>query len=128
MILRNARVISMLILHVWCSTLYISGRDHARKLKFSIYVNLPSIIKMFQYRYAWVILWGVGDVIIFEHPCYISALEHIRMLWLSLSVNQIMIYHIYYYRQAWMILRTVRDVSVLILWCSISSLGIMLGS
>ena len=26
---------------------YISGRDHARKLKFSSYVHLPSINKMF---------------------------------------------------------------------------------
>ena len=32
--------------------LYISVRDHARKLKFSSYVDLPSINKMFQYRYA----------------------------------------------------------------------------
>ena len=35
---------------------------------------------MSQYRYAWVIWGGVGDVIIFEHGCYISALAHIRML------------------------------------------------
>ena len=65
--------------------LYISARDYARKLKFSSYVDLPSINKMFQYRYAWVILWGVGEVIIFEHGCYISALAHIRMLILSLA-------------------------------------------
>ena len=32
--------------------LYISGRDDARKLKFSSYVHLLSINKMFQYRYA----------------------------------------------------------------------------
>ena len=32
--------------------LYISVRDHARKLKFSSSVHLPSINKMFQYRYA----------------------------------------------------------------------------
>ena len=32
--------------------LNISARDHARKLKFSSYVHLPSINKMFQYRYA----------------------------------------------------------------------------
>ena len=32
--------------------LYISGRDHYRKLKFSSYVHLPSINKMFQYRYV----------------------------------------------------------------------------
>ena len=32
--------------------LYISAMDHARKFKFSSYVHLPSINKMFQYRYA----------------------------------------------------------------------------
>ena len=32
--------------------LYISGRDHARKLKFSSYVHLPSVNKIFQYHYA----------------------------------------------------------------------------
>ena len=32
--------------------LYISVRDHARKLKFSSDVHLPSINKMFQYPYA----------------------------------------------------------------------------
>ena len=32
--------------------LYISGRDHARKLKFSSYVHPPSINNMFQYCYA----------------------------------------------------------------------------
>ena len=32
--------------------LYISGRDHSRNLKFSCYVHLPSINKMFQYRYV----------------------------------------------------------------------------
>ena len=57
--------------------------DHARKLKFSSYVHLPTINKMLQYRYALVILCSVGEVIIFEHGCYISALEHIRMLVLS---------------------------------------------
>ena len=31
---------------------YISLLDHARKLKFRYYINLPSINKMFQYRYA----------------------------------------------------------------------------
>ena len=40
--------------------LYISAMDHARMLKFSSYVHLPSINKMFQYRYAWVILCSVG--------------------------------------------------------------------
>ena len=32
--------------------LYISVRDHARKLKFCSYIHLPSINKVFQYRYA----------------------------------------------------------------------------
>ena len=36
--------------------LYISAMDQARKLKFNSYVHLPSINKMLQYRYAWVIL------------------------------------------------------------------------
>ena len=49
--------------------------DHARKLKFSIYVQPPSINKMFQYCYALAILYSV-EVIIFEHGCYISALEY----------------------------------------------------
>ena len=31
--------------------LYISAMDHARNLKFSSYVHLPSINKIFQYRY-----------------------------------------------------------------------------
>ena len=56
--------------------LFISGRDHARKLKFNSYVYLPSVNKMFQYRYALKILGGVGEVIIFEHGCYISAFAH----------------------------------------------------
>ena len=47
--------------------LYISAMDHARKLKFNIYVYLLSINKMFQYRYACVTLGSVGDGIIFEH-------------------------------------------------------------
>ena len=63
--------------------LYISAKDHARKLRFSNYVYLPSINEIFQYHYASVILCNVGEVIIFEHGLYISALEHIRMLILS---------------------------------------------
>ena len=30
-----------------------------------------------------MILYSVGEVIIFEHGCYISALEYVRMLILS---------------------------------------------
>ena len=58
---------------------------------------------MFQYRYAWVILWGVGEVIIFEHGCYISALAHIRMLILSINVFLECINKIYKYGHAWVI-------------------------
>ena len=36
--------------------LYISAMDQARKLKFSSYVHLPSINKMFQYRTKYIIL------------------------------------------------------------------------
>ena len=42
--------------HVDTMMLYISVRDHARKLKFSSYVHLPSINKMFHYCFAQVIL------------------------------------------------------------------------
>ena len=58
---------------------------------------------MFQYRYAWVILWGVGEVIIFEHGCYILALAHIRMLILSINVLLECINKIYKYGHAWVI-------------------------
>ena len=63
--------------------LYITAIDLARKIKFSSYVHLPSINKMFQHHYASVILCNVGEVIILEHGCYISALEHVRKLILS---------------------------------------------
>ena len=58
---------------------------------------------MFQYRYAWEILWGVGEDIIFEHGCYISALAQIRMLVLSMYVLLGFINTIYKYGQAWVI-------------------------
>ena len=45
--------------------LYISAVDNATKLKFSSYVYLPSINKILWYRYAWVMLCNVGEVIIF---------------------------------------------------------------
>ena len=83
--------------------LYISVRDHARKLKFSSYVHLPSINKMFQYRYAGLILCSVGEVIIYEHGCYISALEHVRKLILSSCVLLSCITPIYKYGHAWVI-------------------------
>ena len=49
--------------------LYISVLGHARKLKFSCYIN-----KLFQYRHAWVILCSVGEV-------YILNLGAIFQLW-----------------------------------------------
>ena len=82
---------------------YISGRDHARMVKFNIYVHLPSINKMFQYRYARMILLGVGEVINFEHRCYISALAHIRVLILSIYVLLEGTSTIYKYGHAWVI-------------------------
>ena len=83
--------------------LYISVVDHARKLKFSIYVHLPSINKIFQYRCTWVILWGVGQFIIFEHGFYISALVRIGMLILRIYVLLECINKIYKYGHAWVI-------------------------
>ena len=46
MILRTAKDIYF---NVDIMMLYISVRDHARKLKFCSYIHLPSINKMFQY-------------------------------------------------------------------------------
>ena len=83
--------------------LYISGRDHARKLKFCSYIHLPSINKMFQYRYASLILGGVGEVIILDQGCYISASAHIRMVILSIYVLLECINTIYKYGHAWVI-------------------------
>ena len=77
--------------------LYISAQDHARKLKLSSCVHLPSINKMFQYCYARVILSSVGEVFIFEHECYISALEQVRMLILSSYVLLACINAVYKY-------------------------------
>ena len=87
--------------------LYISAMDHARKRKFSSYVHLASINKMFQYcyfsSYTRVILCSVGEVIIFKHGCYISASEHVRMFILSSSVLLACINPIYKYGHAWLI-------------------------
>ena len=47
MIIQTARGLNVDIM-----MLYISVRDHARKLKFSSYVHLPPINNMFQDRYA----------------------------------------------------------------------------
>ena len=61
MMLQTVRDIPMLILCMYM--------DHDMKLKFSSYVHLPSVNKMF-----------VGEVISFEHGCYILAFEHINLL------------------------------------------------
>ena len=55
--------------------LCISAMDQARKLKFSRYVHLQSMNKIFQYHYARLILCSEGKDIIFEHGYYISALK-----------------------------------------------------
>ena len=55
--------------------LYISVRDHARKLKFCSYIHLPSINKMFQYRYARVILRGAGEDI--KHNVLLECINKI---------------------------------------------------
>ena len=46
--------------------------DQSRKVKFSSYVNLLSVNKMFQYRYACVILCSAEEGIIFDHGLYFS--------------------------------------------------------
>ena len=45
--------------------LYISAQDQAMRSKFSKYVQLLSINKIFQHRYASVILCSEGEVYIF---------------------------------------------------------------
>ena len=77
--------------------------DHVRKLKFSSYVQLPSINKMFRYCFVHVILCNVGEVIVLEHGHIISAFEHIRMLIFSSSVLLACINTIYKYGHTWLI-------------------------
>ena len=81
--------------------LYISAMDHAGKLKFCSYIHLPSINKIYQYRYARLILCSVVEIVIFEHSCYISALGHVMMLTLSSYVLLACINAIYKYGHAW---------------------------
>ena len=76
--------------------------DHAMKFKFSSYVHLPFINKMFPYHYASLILCSVEVVIIFKHGCYISALEQARMLILSSYVLLACVKAIYKYGYAWL--------------------------
>ena len=52
--------------------------SQAMKLKFSSYVHLLSINKMFQYHHTIVVLCSEEQVYIFRQ--YISALENVRML------------------------------------------------
>ena len=79
--------------------LYISAVDNARKLKFSSYVHLPSTNKMFQYRYAGVILFNVHveEVIIFMYRRYISAFVILSSYVLLAGMNTI-----YKYGHAWL--------------------------
>ena len=53
--------------------LYISAMDHTWNLKFSSYVHLSSINKIFQYRYASHV---EKDIMIKVGEVYISVLEH----------------------------------------------------
>ena len=56
-------------------------------------VHLPSMKKIFQYRYACLILCNAAEVFTFEHRRYISAMEHIRMLILISYVLLIVLTH-----------------------------------
>ena len=85
------------LLETFPHSCYMSASEHAKKLKFSSYVHLPSMNQMLQYQYACVILCNVGEVIIFEHGLYISALEYTRML---SSHVLVCIYTIYKYGHA----------------------------
>ena len=49
--------------------------DQDRMLKFSSYVHLQTMNKIFQYHYARLILCSEGKDIIFEHEYYISAFK-----------------------------------------------------
>ena len=83
--------------------LYFSALGHPMKLKFSSYVHLASINQIYQYRYARVILYHVGEVNIFEHGLYISTLEHARMV-IGLLSNYVVLESvntIYKYCYAW---------------------------
>ena len=59
--------------------MYISARNHARKLIFSSTVHLTWITKI-NNCHTWVILPKVGEVHIFKHRLCISALEQARAL------------------------------------------------
>ena len=83
--------------------LYISAMDHARKIKFSSYVHLPSISKTFSISLRLIDFGSVGEVMSFEHGFYISALEHVRKLILSSYVLLSCINPIYKYGHAWVI-------------------------
>ena len=56
----------------------ICSRYYAKKLKFSSYVNLPSINFLISLCLSDSVRCRRGSY--FEHRCYISALAHIRML------------------------------------------------
>ena len=80
--------------------------DHARMLKVSNYVHLPSLNKIIvsiSLRLSAFTLYSVREVIIFEHGRYISALKHSRMLILSSYVLLGCINTIYKYGHTWLI-------------------------
>ena len=81
----------------------ICGRYHARKLKFSNYVHMPSINTIFliSLRLSDTVRCSRGSY--FEHGCYVSALAHIWMLILSIYVLLECTNTIYKYGQAWVI-------------------------
>ena len=71
--------------------------DHARKLKFSSYVHLPSINQTFQYCHVRMILCNLGEVYSFENGICISALDLARVLILNNDVLLASINRIYKY-------------------------------
>ena len=73
--------------------------DHARKLKFSSYVHLPPINKIFQYLYA--VQYNRGNYSM--GAIDISSLEHVRMVILSSYVLLACVNPIYKYGHAWML-------------------------
>ena len=77
--------------------------DHARKIKFSSYVHLPSTNKMFNIVQFSDSVQCVAEVIIFKHGRYISALEHTRISILCTYVLLACINTIYKYGHAWVI-------------------------
>ena len=81
--------------------LYISAMDHARKLKLSSYVHLPSINKMFRYQLR------LSDFVLLKRGYYFRAwalyLSFGKMLTFSSNVLLAGTNTIYKYGHAWVI-------------------------